>query len=164
MELKDLYDKTLELFGVENAGQIGDAVMRCDDTKKAAFVDIVGGDLTRDWMQMLYQYYLADRKEKKQDYTPASIAKLMGYLAGSSDVCIDLCAGTGALTIQKWAQDPELKFELYEVDKTAISFLLFNMSIRNISCTVHHADVLSGEEWHTWKVQKGERFGKIVDI
>jgi type I restriction enzyme M protein len=26
-----------------------------------------------DWMQKIYQYYLADRQEKKQDYTPASI-------------------------------------------------------------------------------------------
>lgn len=164
MELKELYDKTLELFGVEDAGRLGNALMQANDSKKAAFVDMVGGDLTKDWLQMVYQYYLADRKEKKQDYTPASVAKLMGRLAGRPDVCIDLCAGTGALTIQKWAQDPGMEFDLREADKAVIPFLLFNMSVRNIACTVHHEDVLHGEEWHTWKVQKGERFGKIIDL
>ena len=30
--------------------------------------NIVDNDLTKDWLQMIFQYYQADRKEKKQDY------------------------------------------------------------------------------------------------
>ena len=67
MDLKELTDRTFELFGVENADDLGSALLEnIDNTDKLkAFYDLVGGDLSVDWMQMIYQYYLADRKEKK---------------------------------------------------------------------------------------------------
>ena len=85
MELKELTDRTLELFGVDNADDLGSALLESvsNTDKLKAFYDLVGGDLSVDWMQKIYQYYLADRKEKKQDYTPASVAQFMGLLAGS---------------------------------------------------------------------------------
>ena len=83
MELKELTDKTLELFGVTDPDQLGAALLvACGDPDKLrTFRELVGGDLSVDWMQKIYQYYLADRKEKKQDYTPASLALFMGLLA-----------------------------------------------------------------------------------
>lgn len=167
MELKELTDRTLELFGVDNADDLGSALLESIDNtdKLKAFYDLVGGDLSVDWMQMIYQYHLADRKEKKQDYTPKSVAQLMGALIGETDKVVDMCAGSGALIIQKWTQNPNIKFTALEIDENVIPFLLFNMALRNINCRVIQCDVLAGEDAiNTWQVTKGEKFGRITNI
>lgn len=167
MELKELTDRTFELFGVDNADDLGSALLESvsDIDKLKAFYDLVGGDLSVDWMQKIYQYYLADRKEKKQDYTPASLAQFMGLLAGDSEEIVDMCAGSGALIIQKWRQNHDTRFTALEIDENVIPFLLFNMVLRNITCKVYQMDALSGEgSVRAWKITKGEEFGKIVDI
>lgn len=167
MELKELADRTFELFGVDNADDLGSALLESvsDTYKLKAFYDLVGGDLSVDWMQKIYQYYLADRKEKKQDYTPASLAQFMGLLAGDSEEIVDMCAGSGALIIQKWRQNHDTRFTALEIDENVIPFLLFNMVLRNITCKVYQMDALSGEESvRAWKITKGEKFGNIADI
>lgn len=167
MELKELTDRTLELFGVDNADDLGSALLESvsDTDKLKAFYDLIGGDLSIDWMQKIYQYYLADRKEKKQDYTPASLAQFMGLLAGDSEEIVDMCAGSGALIIQKWQQNHDIRFTALEIDENVIPFLLFNMVLRNIACRVYQMDALSGEEpVRAWKITKGEEFGNIADI
>lgn len=167
MELKELADRTFELFGVDNADDLGSALLESvsDTDKLKAFYDLVGGDLSVDWMQKIYQYYLADRKEKKQDYTPASLAQFMGLLAGDSEEIVDMCAGSGALIIQKWRQNHDTRFTALEIDENVIPFLLFNMVLRNITCKVYQMDALSGEESvRAWKITKGEEFGNIADI
>lgn len=114
---------------------------------------------------MIYQYYIADRKEKKQDYTPKSVAQLMGALIGDTDKVVDMCAGSGALIIQKWTQNPNIEVTALEIDENVIPFLLFNMALRNINCRVLQGDALTGEDViNTWQVTKGERFGRITNI
>ena len=126
---------------------------------------MVDGDLSQDWLQQIYQYYLSDRKEKKQDYTPACLAQLMGMLVGDSETVTDLCAGSGALIIQKWMQKPDTVFTAIELDETVIPFLLFNLVLRNIQCDVLRMDALTDEKpKQKWSVRKGERFGKIIDF
>lgn len=167
MELKELTEKTCELFRIESPEQLKDVLIdACNDSKLlSAFVDLVDGDLSQDWLQKIYQYYLSDRKEKKQDYTPACLASFMGKLAGDSEEITDLCAGSGALIIQKWVQNPETSFEAIELDDNVIPFLIFNMVIRNIRCRVIKMDAIRDDKAeHTWYIQKGERFGKIVNI
>lgn len=74
MDLTELLNKTLELLNVKNANEITEKLFdvvkdnRNDIYKK--FSELVSNDLSKDWLQQIYQYYLADRKEKKQDYTP----------------------------------------------------------------------------------------------
>lgn len=165
MELKELTDRTLELFGVDNPDNLGSALMESvsNTDKLKAFCDLVGGDLSVDWMQMIYQYHLADRKEKKQDYTPKSIARFMGMLAGDDETTVDMCAGSGALIIQKWNQNHDLKFKAIEIDCNVIPFLLFNMVLRNIRCDVCQMDALTDEEpTKMWTVEKREVFGCIT--
>ena len=165
MELKELTEKTFELFGVKQADQLGQALLKaCSSVDKLnAFCDLVDGDLSIDWIQMIYQYYLADRKEKKQDYTPKSLAKFMGILAGDGEIITDMCAGSGALIIQKWNQNHHLKFKAIEIDGNVIPFLLFNMVLRNIRCDVLQMDALTDEEpTKMWAVEKGEVFGCII--
>ena len=167
MELKELTNKTLEIFEVKSedalADKIFNAVKNNVTTKFCEFRDLVG-DLSNDWLQMIYQYYLADRKEKKQDYTPKSIGIFLAKLVGDSDKITDLCAGSGALTIQKWNENHEQSFELYESDKNVIPFLLFNMVVRNVECVVYHSDVLKQEIYHVYRISKGNEFGKFTEV
>ena len=167
IELKEFVDKALELFEVQQADQLGQALIKaCDDTEKLeAFCKLTNNDLTYDWLQKIYQYYLADRKEKKQDYTPQSLAQLMGALTGESKKIIDICAGSGALIIQKWVQNPDINAVALEIDENVIPFLLFNMVVRNISCDVMQIDALTGEKpLNMWKIVKGDKFGHISNI
>lgn len=116
MELKQLTENVLNYLEVENINEMSkkifDSVIKNDYDFYDNFLRLfkimsedlvqVSEVLSEDFMQKIFQYYLADRKEKMQDYTPKSLADFMGLLAGDSDTVIDMCAGSGALTIQKW--------------------------------------------------------------
>lgn len=169
MELKELTEKVLRTLKVQNTNEIGnkllEAVRKNDILVYEYFVDLVENDLSIDWLQKIFQYYQADRKEKMQDYTPKSLADFMGLLAGEeSETVIDMCAGSGALTIQKWNRNHDLKFVLYEFDEKVIPFLLFNMAVRNISCTVYHADVLQMDIFKKYQITKGEKYGVFKEV
>lgn len=70
MELGELCKKTLDIFGCNNISELGgklyDTVMNGNVVKLTAFCNTVN-DLTVDWLQKIFQYYEADRQEKKQD-------------------------------------------------------------------------------------------------
>ena len=184
MELKQLTENVLKFLKVENINdmskRIYEIVIKNDFATYIDFLKIFNNDpvqdlvqdlaqvsedlskvLSEDFMQKIFQYYLADRKEKMQDYTPLTLAKLVGVLAGDSENVIDMCAGSGALTIQKWNLDHNKRFLLYEFDENVIPILIFNMAIRNIDAIICHADVLQMEVFKSWKVSKGEKFGIV---
>ncbi len=167
MELKELTEKVTGLLDVQNTEELPEKIFKAvkndDFNAYEKFCNIVQ-DLSVDWLQMIFQYYHADRKEKMQDYTPKSLALFLGKLAGKAEVVTDLCAGSGALTIQKWNMDHEQKFEIYEFDDNVIPFLLFNMAVRNIECTLYHSDVLQQEVFHVYKIIKGDKFGKFKEV
>ena len=128
MELGELCKKTLDIFECDNISELGgklyDAVINNDIVKLTAFCDTVK-DLTVDWLQKIFQYYEADRQEKKQDYTPKSIAKLCAELTEmGGKIVYDICAGSGALTIQKWVRNPDKLFICEELDEKVIPYLL----------------------------------------
>ena len=168
MELKDLYEKTLTLFSITDSDGLGAALMDCvnahDEKHMDDFVELIDGDLSKDWLQMIFQYYQADRDEKKQDYTPQSLAMFLSKLIGDSTETIDMCAGSGALTIQRWLDMPDTVFRLYEIDETVIPYLLFNLCIRNISAEVYQGDVLQASVEKQWIVRKGEKYGSVSCI
>lgn len=168
MELKELVNKTTQLFSCKSAKELGKALMDCveknDYKKMQEFSELVENDLAKDWLQMIFQYYNADRKEKKQDYTPKCLAQFLSRLIGESAETIDLCAGSGALTIQRWVENPDTVFTLYEIDENVIPYLLFNMAIRNISATVYQSDILQDETVKAWSIRKGECFGEVTCI
>lgn len=169
MELKELTDKTLDILKVKSTSDMSERLLKCvinnDELIYEQFCNLIDNDLSTDWLQKIFQYYQADRKDKMQDYTPKSLADFMGELAGDESIkVIDMCAGSGALTIQKWNRNHDLEFTLYEFDSNVIPFLLFNMAIRNITCTVCHADVLQMEVYKTYRIKKGERFGVCEEI
>lgn len=167
MELLTLKEKVLELFGtnIEGLGaSLKAACMSQDERTFDRFCELVEGDLTEDWMQKIYQYYLADRKEKMQDYTPKCLAQFLAMLAGDAEEIVDLCAGSGALIIQRWNRNRDQKFRVYELDENVIPFLLFNLAIRNIEALVNVGDVLQGEITEAYAIRKGIKYGNVTRI
>ena len=169
MELKQLTEKMIELLKVQDTNDMSEklfeVVKNNDIEAYEQFCDLVENDLSRDWLQMIFQYYHADRKDKMQDYTPKTVAEFMSLLVGDNvDTIIDMCAGSGALTIQKWNMNNNIKFELYELDTNVIPFLLFNMVVRNIECTVYNADILQQEIFNIYKIEKGDKFGIFKEV
>lgn len=69
MELKELVDRTLELFQAKDIEELGKNIKQVcenhDYEKMEQFVKLINGDLTIDWIQKIFQYYVADRKDKK---------------------------------------------------------------------------------------------------
>lgn len=168
MELKQLTTETLRIFNVPGTEKLGEALLKCvmfnDEIKMNEFCNLVKNDLSKDWLQMIYQYYLAEREQKKQDYTPKCLAQFLSRLIGESDSTIDMCSGSGALTIQRWNEYPDMAFELYEFDENVIPYLIFNMAVRNINAVIHQSDVLQQEIVTSWKVQRGAKYGKVINI
>lgn len=100
-------------------------------------------DLSFDWFTDYFQEEHSDRKNKKQDFTPDGIVKLVSSLLGNFKINADICAGTGGLTIKRWSENHNGKFYCEEFSDRAIPFLLFNLMIRNIDAVVFHGDSLS---------------------
>lgn len=166
MELKALTDNTLKIFKIESVKNLGEVLIKEINNipKMEEFINLIGGDLSTDWLREIYQYYEADRAGNKQDFTPDCLAKLIGALSGNEEFIVDMCAGSGTLTIQKWLQNPQQKFKIYEIDENVIPYLLYNLCLRNIDAEVMHADVLQNKVYKTWKITKGEKYGKCISI
>jgi len=161
MELKELTDKTKDLFGIDDIGKLGSELIKCEEEKLRAFFELIDGDLSKDYLQMIYQYHLADREEKKQDYTPACLGRFLSKLLGEADTYIDMCAGSGALTIQLYNEYPDKFFELEEIDENVIPFLLFNLCLRNVNGVLKHKDVITDETKNVYVIRKGEEFASF---
>lgn len=167
MELKELTLKICDLFGCVSIDTLPDKIMLALFSQNLTYYfekykDLCP-DLSVDWLQRVYQFYHADREEKKQDYTPVSLAKLVARLSyiPNEKVVYDCCAGSGALTIQKWSINPELKFVCEELDEKVLSILLFNICIRNIEATVINKNILTGEIFCSYKTTKGPIYASV---
>lgn len=129
MELLKFKNKILKLCNTDKIENISDVLMNVvmthDTTFFDKFNDIV--DDSKDWLQALWQYYQADRTEKKQDYTPKSLCKLVSVLAGKCETLYDCCGGSGALSLQVLKDNESLRnVYIEELDSKVIPFLLFN--------------------------------------
>ncbi|MGX7195461.1 N-6 DNA methylase [Enterococcus olivae] len=169
MELSELTKKILGNFNAESVEELPKKIMttvlRNEKEKYQAFKNSVQ-DLSIDWLQRIFQYHLADRKEKMQDYTPKSLAQLMGALAlrkGETKI-VDMCAGSGALTIQTWNLNHETEFECLEFDENVLPLLLFNLAVRNIKATVKHTDVLQNDVMAIYQVTPREEYSEVRRI
>ncbi|EPT6434268.1 N-6 DNA methylase, partial [Escherichia coli] len=58
-----------------------------------------------DWFYEYFQEEHADRKNKKQDFTPESVASLLTELSDveeNNGLYYECCAGTGGIMIKNW--------------------------------------------------------------
>lgn len=165
VELSELTRETMKSFGVENINELKNKIFEIVLGNQYEYYEKflkIAPDLEIDHMQKIYQYYLADRSDLKQDYTPKSLSKLVAKLSENKKEIIDICAGTGALTIQSWAEDKTRNFKIYELDENVMPFLIFNMAIRNINCEIYQADVLEEKTFRKYLIIPGESFGEVI--
>jgi len=165
MELLEFKTKMFELFECDNFSDLPLKILNCGYNSNIfnRYINIVG-NLDKDWIKHLFQYYQADRINKKQDFTPNCLSTLLSRLSGKGNSFYDCCAGTGSLTIEKWKDCPDALFICEELDENAIHFLLFNLAIRNINAYVINGNVLTQEVKSKFIVKKGEQFGIVEKV
>lgn len=116
-------------------------------------------DLSYDWFREYFQQQQADRGNKKQDFTPVSVSKLLAMLTGKTESTLDFATGTGGLTIQKWWTDKQdgkdHSYWLEEITEAAIPFLLFNCLIRQMNAVVINGDTLERTANQVYLCNKG---------
>lgn len=141
-----------------------------DDDKRVKifkkFLEI-STDLSFDWFHQYFEDEQAQRKTKKQDFTPESVAAVLQALVGnSSGTYYEPAAGTGGLVIKRWQHDrladPVMDngkrpkwmsiftydprhywYQVEEMSDRALPFLLFNMSIRGMNGIAVQCDSLT---------------------
>lgn len=166
MELLELRKTVFAIFGISEAGALESALWTAIRDRNEAVFDAVAAldpEMDEDLMQPIFQYYLADRKGKMQDFTPPTLAGLMARLAGDSGDIVDMCAGTGALTIMAWVRNSQRHFELLEADPHVLPFLLFNLALRNMDAHIAHVDILTGEVFADFSLTRGEKYSVITE-
>lgn len=151
-------DTVNQLIGVKEAYQAPDALMKIlwDKSKREKLFKKflrISTDVSDDWFRQYFQDVQADRTKKKQDFTPASISKLMTKLTHGGHEYYEPAVGTGGILIQRWYSDclkhtplvyqPAMYFyHVEELGDSALPFLLFNILIRGMNATVVHGDSL----------------------
>jgi methylase of polypeptide subunit release factors len=163
-ELTEIRDGLFDIFEVDNVEDLLDGVWQAVTLNKTEkyeeYLELVEDDLETDYLQMVYQYYGADREVLKQDYTPKSLGKLLAKLTEDSSEILDLCAGSGALCVQAIHENPEIeRIEAVEYDKNVIPFLLFNLAIRNSTAYITHGNAIDESEvFKKYILKKGDKF------
>ena len=167
MELLEFKHKMFELCGVSEISKIRDVLYNATLSQDVAIFDGYNSiiDDTKDWLQALWQYYESDRTEKKQDYTPKSLCRLVAALAGECNSVYDCCGGTGALAVEMLKNRDIKNVFVEELDERVIPFLLFNLCLCNANGYVVNGDVLSREQFKCYKLTKGEKYSRceVVD-
>ena len=115
-------------------------------------------DMSFDWFQEAYEIEHAERKDKKQDFTPRSIGKLLNEIAQkeSTHSYYEVAAGNGGILIQAWQKhringnfwsyNPmEYWYQVEELSDRSLPFLIFNMAIRGMNGAILHGDSLTRE-------------------
>lgn len=163
MELLEIVNKLIEYFKLDDIGDLGDKLKEIlfSDELENVVIDykrIVNNNLEIDWIQKIYQYYKSNRGGLKQDYTPKCLSKLLAKLVCYDDAksVLDVCAGSGSLSIELYKLNNSLEFTLLELDEQVLPFLLFNLVINGINAKVVNMDVLSGEQFKVYVVKNGK--------
>lgn len=172
MELKEIALKIKILFSVTDFEMLPEKIMQIIMSAEHekifdAYVDIVG-DLQIDYMQKIYQFWLAKRGKsvEQQDYTPESLAILTASIMNTKDgdTVYDACAGSGALTIAAWKINKNLQFVCHEFDEQCIPILLFNLAIRRIKAVVVYGDVLNDEVVQAWEIVPSSKYSTVKPL
>lgn len=176
-----------ELLGVNDAYKAPQKVMdvMLDDKKREEMFKRflkVETDVSRDWFREYFQKEQAERKSKKQDFTPDSVAKLLNALISGKDkndnIYYEPAAGTGSILVAKWQKDriynpvashqslvqlltsPVMTYDpraywyqAEELSDRALPFLIFNMAIRGMNGVAIQCDSLTRKATHAYFIR-----------
>ncbi|MCM1039833.1 MAG: SAM-dependent methyltransferase [Ruminococcus sp.] len=117
-------------------------------------------DLSYEWFNKYFEDEHADRKRRKQDFTPTTASRLMSEMQGKEPqygVIYEPAAGTGSTIISHWYietrkhrfpwdyQPDNYLYLCEELSDKAVPFLLFNLLIRGMNALVIHGNTLTRE-------------------
>lgn len=122
--------------------------------------DNLQNDLFRDY----FQEEQSNRKTLKQDYTPNCICELLSKLQPKGQKILDICSGTGSLSISSHKSQNESFFQCEELSRNALPFLLTNLAIRNFSALVLQKDVLKNQIINIFQLIPGDKFSDIKQL
>lgn len=156
-----------ELIGINESFELPDKLMNLllvAKDRQSLFNNFLkyNFDLQSDIFRDYFQTEHSDRKGLKQDYTPDCLCKLISRMQCNSNNILDVCSGTGSLTIASFNEDQF--FQCEELSKRSIPVLIFNLSIRNINALVIEKDVLTNKIYNIYKLEKGENFSDIKQL
>ena len=153
----------------------------------------ISTDLSFDWFHEYFEDEQAERKSKKQDFTPDSIATLLNKLtSNTTGYYYEPTAGTGGILITRWWQDclndpvgtknntniPGISFFTYdprkywyqveELSDRAVPFLIFNMAIRGMNGVAIQCDSLSREAKEAYFIRNDTdnalAFSEVIEV
>lgn len=153
-------DQINSIIGVTESYQAPEALyklMMDEETREETFLKFleIETDVSYEWFQAYFEDEHADRKKKKQDFTPDSISRLLVRLTEGNEY-YEPAAGNGGILIKKWDSDRKrgnpllynpraFWYTAEEKSDRSLPFLLFNMSIRGMNGAVLHGDSLTRE-------------------
>lgn len=130
------------------------------------FLELYNYDVSWDWFHEYFQEEHAERKSRKQDFTPESIAKILSKIVDMKDdtTIYEPTAGTGGVLITNWNETrmksnpftyrPSNYFHLVEeLSDRTLPYLLFNLIIRGMNAVVIHGDTLTRESYGVFFIQ-----------
>lgn len=121
-------------------------------------------DLSYEWFQQAFEDEHADRKNKKQDFTPQSLSELMARLLDDGTTYFESTAGNGGIMIQAWNRNKKQWFHAEELSDRSIPFLIFNMSIRGMHGAILHGDSLTREFKNVYFINnaKNDKYSDVI--
>lgn len=138
------------IFDIKESWELPEKLMKIinDDCKRQKVFDdflSIENDLSYDWFTTYFQEQHSNRANMMQDFTPKEVSGLLPELSGEYESVLDVCAGTGGLTIAVWNKNKTAEFRCEELSTRAFPLLLFNLAIREINSIAVNKDILTGE-------------------
>lgn len=154
------------LFGITEGFELPEKLMNIlvdKEKREEAFDAFIGEqlDLSHDCLRDYFQNEHAARSELKQDYTPDCICDLISFLIPKTDKIIDICSGTGSLSI---GTGRNVEFQCEELSKASIPILLFNLAIRGMTATILQKNVLDKTIEKIFILKKNGKYSDIETV
>lgn len=167
MELKEKYKALQNALEIDSSESFSQGIMRVVTSSDALkyydrYCELLP-DISKDELRSCWQFWHADREDKKQDYTSDSLADVVVALLEpeDGDVIYDCCAGSAALSIGVWRRCKDVSFVCEELDKDVVPLQLFNFAVRNIRATVRVCNVLTRECEEQYEVIPGNKYASV---
>lgn len=162
-KIKMTTDAINQLFGIQESFELPEILLKkllnkkskdelCRDIMQFDF------DINNDCLRDYFQTNNANRSNLKQDYTPDCLCQLIGKLIPDTEKVIDICAGTGALTI---GINQNIQYQCEELSSMSIPVLLLNLALRGLNATVLQKNVLLNKVEKVYKLSKSGRYSDI---
>lgn len=157
-----------ELLGINESYKMPDKLMEIllNDEHRQSFLKKISEfyDFSIDDFRDYFQQEQGDRKTLKQDYTPDCLCTLIRELIPQTESILDICSGTGALTLSCIKKYENTTVYCEELSTRVLPMLLANLALRGVNGFVKNKDVLNNETEHIYKIKANGKFSDIKEI